>query len=906
MTAAPHAEATAPRFACPLAAAGAPERFGAKAATLARLRARGLPVPDGFVVTREALEAFLDAGGLRDAIEAIEAGIRRPAPDPLRTASAEIRALVTGASLPAAVRVALRDHRDSLPGGRELAVRSSAIGEDSARASFAGQLDSILRVTTALELEQALLACWASYWSDRALAYRLAGRGRLDGMAVLVQTLVRSRVSGVLFTAPPVPGLVEHDEFLVEYGAGWGEAVVSGRVNPGRAMLARDGLRWRLLARPEDWAPELEGVFPTGPQMAELARAAGAIEAALGEGQDVEWTLDDEGRLAILQARPITTMAAAGPAGPVAADAPAPVLWSNANVNENFPEPISPFLYSIAELGYYHYFRNLGRAFGISQGRLRRMEPALRRLIGVHGARMYYNLTHIHAVLRLAPFGDLLAEFFNRFVGADRLAPRASEPDARTGRLGQATEVGVIALKTAGQYLRLGRRVAAFERVVDGFAERTRPARLEGRSLGALVDDLRAFLEIRASWTNAALADAAAMVCYGLLERLLRRAFPAEDQAGLHNTLLKGLPGLVSSEPALRLFELARRVGDDPRLAAVFARGDGAAILAALDADPGFAAFREALATYLDRWGFRCSGELMLTVPSFQERPAALLEILALYVTAGNESPATVLRRQQADREAETARVLAALRRRPLHRRLPLLRQSLVVGLVLRGTQRAVAYRERARLKQALAYSRCRRIALALGDRLVDRGWLEARDDVFFLTWQELTALAGGAAMFPYSVPRLVALRKSEHAALRAMRPPDSFVLPEDAYLPSTDRPRHRAAQPDGQGGELAGVPACGGRVTARAVVLADVAESGRVRAGDVLVTRQTDPGWGPIFPLVGGLVIERGGMLSHGAIIAREFGIPAVVGVPGATRRIPSGAVVDVDGDRGRVRVHA
>src|SRR5262249_46740772 len=159
-------------------------------------------------------------------------------------------------------------------------------------------------------------------------------------------------------------------------------------------------------------------------------------------------------------------------------------------------------------------------------------------------------------------------------------------------------------------------------------------------------------------------------------------------------------------------------------------------------------------------------------------------EILALYVAAARESPAAVLHRQQVERETETARVLAVLRRRPLHRRLPGLRQSLVVGLVLRGTQRAVAYRERAPLQQALAYSRCRRSRLALGDRLAERRWLDARDDVFFLTWQELDALAGGAAMFPYTTPGLVVLRKSAHADLRAMRPPDSFVLPADAYLP--------------------------------------------------------------------------------------------------------------------------
>jgi pyruvate,water dikinase len=890
-------EGKAWRFTCALGAADNAARVGGKAHTLARLEAAGLPVPGGFVVTAEALDAFLDTEGLRDAIDGVVAAIGATEPDRLRRASAQIRALLTAAPLPAPLRREIRARRQALLPDVSLAVRSSAIGEDSARASFAGQLDSILHVRTPAELEDALLACWASYWSDRALGYRLAGRGRLDGMAVLVQALVPSRVSGVLFTEAPLPDLVDPGELLVEYAAGWGEAIVGGRVNPGRLAVARGG-GWRVLAAPEDPSPDLDRLFPTPRTVGELAEAARAIVAALGGAQDVEWTLDDRGWLHVLQARPITTALADGRA----------VLWSNANVNENFPEPVSPLLYSIAAFGYYHYFRNLGRAFGISRRRLERMEPCLRRLIGVHGARIYYNLSHVHGVLRMAPFGDLLAEFFNRFVGADRLAPsaRGAAWAAEGGRLRQAGELLAIAARTTWQYVRLEHRVAAFERTVSAFAERTHPERLAERSLPALADDLRAFLDIRARWTDAALADAAAMVCYGLLERLLRRAFPDEDQAALHNTLLKGLPDLVSSGPALGLFELTRLVRRDPALATLLADGDHGATLAAIETDPRFSPFRAAFRAFLDEWGFRCSGELMLTTPSFQERPAALLELLATYVSAVRESPSDVLRHQQSAREMETARVLKTLRRRRVSRWVPLLGQDRVVGPVLHATQRAVAYRERARLKQALAYSRCRRIALALGDRMVVHGWLETCDDVFFLTWEELEALAGGTAMFPYHVKSLVALRKTEHAELRRMTPPDSLLLPEGVYLHPAPAAPSLAPGPAAATDELAGVAACGGRVTARAAVLADVSESGRLRAGDVLVTRQTDPGWGPIFPLVSGLVIERGGMLSHGAIIAREFGVPAVVGVAAATRRIPPGAVVEVDGDRGRVRLRS
>src|SRR5262249_33454051 len=151
---------------------------------------------------------------------------------------------------------------------------------------------------------------------------------------------------------------------------------------------------------------------------------------------------------------------------------------------------------------------------------------------------------------------------------------------------------------------------------VSAFAERTRPEELRDRSLQDLAENLSAFLDIRARWTDAALADAASMVCYGLLERMLRRAFPAEDQAALHNTLLKGLPDLVSSQPALRLFELARLVREDPELAAMLARGDHAATLAAIETELRFVGFRRVLTVFLEEWGFRCSGELMLTTPS--------------------------------------------------------------------------------------------------------------------------------------------------------------------------------------------------------------------------------------------------------------------------------------------------
>ncbi len=850
-----------------LAAATDPAAVGGKAANLARLIASGAPVPDGFVLTSTALQHFV--------------------------AEQE--------SLPPDIDLAVMSAWSRFAPGPVI-VRSSAVGEDSAAASFAGQLDSIAGVRSPAELRAAILSVWGSQWSERVLAYQSARGIFLAGMGIVVQRQVDARLSGVLFTVSPT----SRAHMLLEYCAGLGEALVSGAVNPGRISIERESGRWKHEALPP--AEENEPIVPTEAQVTSLAGLALDIERAFGAPQDIEWTIGVDGTPWIVQSRPITVASRI----PAASDEAAGrrVFWSNANVNENFPQPISPLLYSIARVGYSHYFRNLGRAFGISEARLAAMEPALRQIIGVHGARMYYNLTSIHDVLRAAPYGDQLAASFDQFVGAEQesdadAAARLHAEETAATRAYQALEAGVIAVKTSWQYLFLTARVEQFERTADRFAAGTHPERLSKKSVDALIADLRGFMEIRCHrWKNASLADAGAMVCYGVLQRLLARAFPADDQQALHNTLLKALPDLVSSMPPLELWELSRLVRSHEALHRLILESPATEALDRIRTDGAFADFRTAFDDFLEHWGFRCSAELMLTVPSFQEDPAPVVDLLRAYVAMDGEAPPDLLRRQAAERVRDTRRVLSVLRKRPVSRWVPFLRQSVVVGTVLAWTQRSIQLRERARLKQALLYSRLRRIALALGDRLADQGRLACRDDIFMLTVDEIDLLASGGEMFPDQAKRLVELRRDAHARLSATSPPDSMHLAAGEYF--EDAWRADAEASVDQGTRLAGVGACGGSRTANAAILLDVTESHRLRPGDILVTRQTDPGWGPVFPLISGLVIERGGMLSHGAIIAREFGIPSVVGVKDATRLIRHGGSITVDGDRGLVHLLA
>jgi rifampicin phosphotransferase len=852
---------------------------GGKAAGLSRLIRLGVPVPRGLVVPA-ATTARFDG----DAI-----------PDDAWCAIVE-----AWRSLAAPVVI----------------VRSSAIGEDSADASFAGQLDSIPGVTGADGLREAILRCWRSGGSDRVRAYERARGHALGGIGIVIQEQIESAISGVLFTKDPAGS----DGALVEYCEGAGEDLVAGRINPGRATIDAVG-GVRHLACPElGRGARADGCVMSDAALAALAAEGRRIATAFGAPQDIEWTLDADGRAWFVQARPITGVFLPPKGGSHKNEetrgshkneetggshdgtkrGERQILWSNANVNENFPEPITPLLYSVALAGYYHYFLNLGRAFGLSGRRLDAIEEPLGQIIGVHGARMYYNLTSIHTVLRAAPFGEQLAAAFNQFVGADELAEEdAGRVGWRDWRAVQALELARIAVSVTWQYLFFTLRVETFERTVDEYARRTEPASLHRLDRSALRNRLRGFMEIRRHrWKNASLADAGSMVCYAALKAFLRRILPGEAQDALHNNLLKALPGLASSMPAIELWTLSRAIRADKRLAALFeAAGaetktaDPDAVVAELRTNPAFAEFSRAFDTYLDAWGFRCSAELMLTAPSFQENPAALISILKAYAECDGESPEDLLARQQAERIAETKRVLGMVGR---VRAIPL-------RLLLGWTQRSIQLRERARLKQALLYSRLRRVALAIGDDLTAEGRLERRDDVFMLTIDEIDTLLAGGAMFPDHLADEIRGRTRAHADLSAMRPPDKFVLAEGAYLEFTER---RGVASTASGTKLTGTSACGGRATARATVLADVTEAHKLRAGDILVTRQTDPGWGPVFPLISGLVMERGGMLSHGAIIAREFGIPSIVGVADATRLIPSGATVCLDGDRGTVRL--
>lgn len=887
-----------PNFCVPLHDCRKEAEVGGKAANLGFMIRRGIPVPHGFALKNSAFQHFCKANSLQERISTIRQKIDHGAPASMRFAADRILDLVLACEIPKEIWDEVSLHAQAF-GSRGIIVRSSAIGEDTKTASFAGQLDSITALDGTKSLRNSLLRCWASFWSERTFFYQRQRGVWLKGMGVIIQQLVDSKVAGVLFTRAPncsTGSIVqESDPMLVEYVFGRGEELVSGRRNPGRIVVSRTSERWEKLADPEDETHEENDLH----WISSLRSHALELEKLMGHPQDIEWAVDPKHSLYLLQSRPITGVAS-GDGGSFHDK----VLWSNVNVNENYPEPISPLLYSIALKSYYHYFRNLGKAFGVSERRLNAMENPLSAIIGTQGARMYYNLTNIYRVICVLPFGKHVAGFFDSFVGVNE----PLDPGFKDERFGLAlntmkeiAEVVRMASATFRTFLLLPWRIRSLETLVDRYlAECAYRMEHSGKKskTNRLIGDFRRFLDIRFhQWRKAALADVASVFTYGLLKSMLGRALGKEEGIALHHTLLKGIPHLVSSRPLQKIWDLAQSIRNDGALMELFRGTPSFELERRIRRGDEFPEFGSLLERFLQEWGYRCSGELMLTVPNFREKPSMLFDILKGYIETEIESPESVILKQEKERK----RVLKDLRPRMS---VP---EWVLLKLLIVGTHHSIAYRERVRMKQAALYAEFRQTVLGLGRFLTESSLIEEPEDIFFLKYHEINDFFAGTDMLPLGLRELIRVRKEQFEEVSRLRPPDYLLLSEGEYYDGTQadfRSPGVSAPDHGSGNVLYGIGACGGRATGKARVLESVLHADQLKAGEILVTRQTDPGWGPVFPLIRGLVMERGGMLSHGAIIAREFGIPAVVGIPKVTDSISTGQTIVVDGDKGYVMV--
>ncbi len=853
---------------------------GGKAANLGELsRIEGIDVPTGFCVTTHAYQRLMaqvpSVGARLDRLSHVGPDER----EAIGTLSAQIRQSIEGTPIPDDLAAAITQALAQVGAHDAYAVRSSATAEDLPAASFAGQQDTYLNILGPAAILQHVRRCWASLFTERAVSYRQ--RNGIDHrrvqMAVVVQRMVFPQASGVMFTADPVTS--NRKVASVEASFGLGEAVVSGLVNAD-VYTVRDG---EVVTRTVGAKQVVIHAWPAGgtreqatdpdrrdqpaltdAQAVRLVRLGRQIEAHFGHPQDIEWCLVDDG-FQIVQSRPITTLF--------------PIPESNGGENHVY-----------VSVGHQQMMTDPMKPLGLSFWQMTTPAP-----MAEAGGRLFVDVTRrlaspasragvLEALGRSDPLiGDALRTVLDRgdFIpslpdgdpevpAAGAPAPIETDPAIVTELIGR-TQASISAVKSA----------------------------IRGKAGSELVDFIRADLqELKRNLFDPRghqVFMSAMEAAWWLNERL-------EEWLGEKNaadTLTQSVPHNVTSEMGLALLDVADAIRPHPDVVAFLehvedggfrqaGERDGECFLDALPTLAGGPEAREAIEEWLDKYGMRCAGEIDITRPRWSERPSALVPVIL-----GNikhfEPGAAARRFEQGRQEAwkKEQEVLERLRALPDGQR-----RADETKRMIDRVRTFIGYREYPKYGMVSRYLVYKRALLAEADRLVQGRVLRDREDIFFLRFDELHDVVRTHRVDD----RLIDRRKEEFRSHQALTPPRVFTSDGEVIAAAYRRSGVPA-------GALVGLPVSAGTVEGRARVLLDMAHA-ELEPGDILVTAHTDPSWTPLFVAISGLVTEVGGLMTHGAVIAREYGLPAVVGVLDATRRIRDGQRIRLHGTDGYVEV--
>lgn len=846
------------------------EWVGGKAASLSVLLRGRLPVPPGFCVTSDAFRLWLNSSPqLQEWLGKLGNDGGSPTAEPRKPQ----RAVPEPTEMPESVKEAVLSAWRGLGEERCYAVRSSATVEDGKRHSFAGQFESVLNVRGGEALLHAITKCWLSAFSPRALSYHAANglRPEQTAVAVVVQEMVPAQTAGVVFTLDPVSG--NTGRLVIEATTGLAEGLVSGKARAEHFVVEKRSRR--LVAQHGvSGAPCLSEALRR-----KIAGLALRAESLFGSPLDLEWAAAG-GEVFLLQARPVT---GAGKPQTWAERQ----RWSNVNTGEVFPDVTTPMTWSIVQSLFEPLFGSLFRLAGA--------DPSRVTVGGLVAGRIYFNVNTGLALLR--PFQFLVGGLAKvaHAVGGARPAehmggllavPEADIPDAgfRWYRYVFTWPRVLYLLCTHAPWC-----AAGWLRRVQARTDQLVTQDIEPMNTRELLSCLaRARREGFRDWDLLYLITQAAAL--PVFERACQKWLNQADPSRSYR-LFAGLGGIPEAEAGLALWRLAARVHADRELERLFRDNvgfDWAQLQAKLTGTAAGRAFLAAWSDFMSKHGHHCRGELELFNARWHETPDYILRVVCAYLA--NLEEANPDQKQQ--RLAQERRKLTYEWRAQLG---PAKRW--LFSYSLERAQRLTVQREVWKNEAVRMMAFLRRVLLALGRRLREQGALEQADDIFFLEIAEVEALSGKAAAT--DLRRRIEVRREQYRQNLAHSPPPSVV---GCFTPGSPLNARSASRSTAT--VLEGIAVSSGVATGRARVIlrSDVRE--QVQPGEILVAPFTDPAWVPYFIPAAGLVVDQGGVLSHGSIVARELGLPAVTDTGAATQTIKTGDLVEVDGNLGRVRI--
>ncbi|MFE7721997.1 PEP/pyruvate-binding domain-containing protein [Nocardia rhizosphaerihabitans] len=862
-----------------------PALLGGKGARLDEMIRAGLPVPPAFCLTTALFERFLDEIGLDEKA--------------LSEEPEAIRARILTAQIPVEIRAAIVEAYAAL-GRPRVAVRSSASREDSTAQSFAGQHDTVLDICGDQAVLNAVRTCSASLWSDRAASYR--DTDDAGSIAVVIQQMVQAEAAGVLFTRDPITGRT--DRFVVDACWGLGEGLVSGRVSadsftvdPAGARVVEQSIRYKvtktvsvapgvvdLIKVPE----ELRGVACLSyEQLTGLAGLAMRVREQYGTEQDIEWAVQD-GALYLLQARPITVESApAVRRSPYLDTQPDDVqqgtLWSRMDIGEIFTGVMTPLGISFAQYYQYNVHSDCVQATGV------RDTGDIAVQMGYFQGYVYLNVSYTSYLLSQSLGTKDEERITARFAGEDvDLAtyrnPFGSYPTGVPTAKSTALWARATAVELWDMRKRADRMVHARVREFDRARSLDLTA-LDRRTLHAEMQHRLKFLhDMHVGYMPYFIN---AFTFYGVLEMMCGTWLGAAGEH-LQNRLKTDMSNLRTVASAREVWELAQLARKRPRVLQIIASGEAGDVAERLRADTvGRVFWKTHMEPFLRENGARAQQEMELTNPRWIDDMAYVVKMIRRYAEDGFIFDKAV----ESAPDASDAEAGKAVQRLPFVKRRAL---KTVISLY----EKCSSLREIARMSMITSVWLVREVVYEVGSRLVDAGVLRSIDEVAFLDFTDIQRYLAGEVD-----PREIFNRPSIDRARRTFQNYARLPAPPLSFVGEWDLTQAVRSVPGGT--RLEGLATSPGTAIGRARVVEDLAwQADEFQAGEILVTQHTDSSWTPLFAIAGGIVTDIGSMLSHSAIVSREFRLPSVVNTKHATAVIKTGDLIMVDGDRGVVEV--
>ncbi len=821
---------------------------GAKAARLSKMVLNGFPVPKAFVLTVAAFENYCEHNKIK--------------PDSKLHSYKERSQHILNGSFPKTLSVAIEDHVRKMDVDL-LAVRSSSVSEDGHQHSMAGQYHTFLNVSKQ-DIAQKIKACWAGVFNSSVIAYSKKNHLQIgSNMGVIIQQQVEPVCSGVLFTLDPQ--IKSTDHFVIEWVEGLGEKLVSGSVTPQRIHVNRNSLQIY-----GDTDLKLE------PFLKRMIDYAIMAEEDFNCPIDMEWCVDSD--LHILQARPVTALIK-----------PDSTIWTNVNMAENFPQPLSPFTWSIVDRFYTAYMTNILRMFGWSDKDLKSLKPIVNNLTGIQDGRIYYNLTNWYEVLYFSPIGKYLKTFLDNYIGQKVPVNFSSKHRGEQGPINWKNPLKHLQFWSKLLYIHITskKHLNEFETQFHIHRKKWRKTPYEEQGLTELIENIeRIYVEfVDKYYYNQGIADISVLIFPGILTQIIRKWFH-EYKSNSDAAIVQLFQGLdiKSTEPVKIISEVADQVESIDRLQQLLISKNYTELEQNLGEDT-----KIHLQRFMSHFGARCYNECMIVSPTFEERHDLFWSLVEKYQLASNLREKTKVLGKSKNQKPFNQK---------MENKLSFFKR-VVFRTILKNSHKAIGLREQGRLIRSLLFGEIRLITLEIGQHLKNKEYLKKRDDIFCLQLEEIKQIAYGKFQFPETIPELINQREQAFKKCQDQNPPELFISESGNYS------KHRNDYIAGLNtSALKGTGVSAGTVTATARIILDPITDERLKPGDILVTRSTDPGWTPLFVIAGGLVLERGGLLSHGAIVSREFSIPAVVGIENATQRIKDGDTIKVNGMSGEIEI--